>query len=312
MTSRSVLLSIALLLASGVARAQDMTETRAAGLFRAGSAAYEHGDYQAAARAFEEANRVAPAAAAEYNAGLAWEAAGQKLDAAADYQRALSAGGLAKEQGRDARRRLKALDAALGHLHVVAPDGSLVAVDHAQPSSPPLDLRVLPGPHVVTMQLGERTDHRDLQVTAGKVTDVSFESAPPPVAAPSPPPEAPAPAAAAPPETSPETGSAAPGKAQRTWGWIAIGGGAVLAGTAVFLGERALSERDTFDKSGDTDAGAHDAAANLRLWTNVAWVGAALAAGTGIVLLTTAPSRRPAPEARLLIGPGSLQVDGRF
>jgi hypothetical protein len=77
---------------------------------------------------------------------------------------------------------------------------------------------------------------------------------------------------------------------QRTWGFVALGAGAVLAGTAIFLGTRTLAARDDYNASGLHDVDAHDRAVSLRLWTNVAWGGAALGAGTGVVLLLTTPS----------------------
>lgn len=308
MNPRALVVIVVLLLVSGVARAQDKPEVRAAELFRAGSAAYERGDYKAAARAFEEANRQAPAAAAEYNAGLAWQAAGDKLRAAGAYEHALSVGGLADAQARDARRRLGALDAALGHLHVVAPDGARIAVDRAACGTAPIDdVRVQPGRHLVTMQIGSRHEERTVDAVSGAATQVRFQLAVAPES-----PSPPAASASRPPSPATAEQPTTTGSSRRTWGWVGVGGGVVLAGGAVALGLGALHARDQFDKSGHTDAGAHDRAANLRLWTNVAWVGAAVVGGTGIVLLVTAPSHPEAARAGFVLGPGSVSLRGRF
>ena len=78
--------------------------------------------------------------------------------------------------------------------------------------------------------------------------------------------------------------------AQKTWGWIALGAGVVLAGTAVFLGTRTLSARDDYEAHGGTSQSKYDKAVALRTWTNVAAGGALVAGGLGTVLLLTAPA----------------------
>ena len=75
---RLILVFIVCLSLTGVTRraAADGDTTRAARLFRAASDAYARHDFREAAVQFESAYRTAPRGAAIYNAGLAWEAAG--------------------------------------------------------------------------------------------------------------------------------------------------------------------------------------------------------------------------------------------
>src|SRR5215831_3277654 len=58
-------------------------------LFAEGEAAHARGEYAVAARAFDSAFQAVPHAAAAFNAGREWDAAGDELRAAADYDRAL-------------------------------------------------------------------------------------------------------------------------------------------------------------------------------------------------------------------------------
>ena len=62
-----------------------------------------------------------------------------------------------------------------------------------------------------------------------------------------------------------------------------------LSGLAIFLGASALEQKHNFESSGRTDVAAHDSAATLRTWTNVAWGGAAVSGGTGLYLLFLTP-----------------------
>src|ERR1700691_3944493 len=79
-------------------------------LFQAGLAAYERGDFKAAARAFTEANGRAPRGATLFNAGLAWEAAGERTRAADAYGAAIATRELPLTDAGTAARQLEALE----------------------------------------------------------------------------------------------------------------------------------------------------------------------------------------------------------
>jgi hypothetical protein len=82
-----------------------------------------------------------------------------------------------------------------------------------------------------------------------------------------------------------------PSTATKTAGFVLLGTSALAAGAAIYLGVSALSARDEFVESGETDREAHDRAATLRTLTNVAWVGAGVLAATGGVLVLVTPSQ---------------------
>jgi hypothetical protein len=163
----------------------------------------------------------------------------------------------------------------------------VVSVGHVERATIPVHLHLQPGTYRAH---AERADGASadstLQVSAGQIETVRFEMhavAPAPKPMPARPILAPTPVSqrADHPSTSSST--------QQLWGWIALGGGVALSGAAVILGLNALSARDDFENSGRTDGDAHDRAASLRLWTNIAWGGAALTGGTGLYLLLTTP-----------------------
>ena len=80
------------------------------------------------------------------------------------------------------------------------------------------------------------------------------------------------------------------GAGQKTWGWVSVGASVALSGAAIFLGVRALSARDRYTASNNTNTDAYNEASDLRLATNLLWGGATVAGATGLVLLLTAPT----------------------
>src|SRR5262249_18379824 len=126
---------VALLVVSAFAsraQAQTATPKEAPEFFRAAVAAYERGDYRAAAIAFDEAYRRAPRAAVRYNAGLAWEAAGALARAADAYGAVADSPDLDEPSRSDAQGRLAKLNAQLGTVRVTDPVGELVSIAHAE------------------------------------------------------------------------------------------------------------------------------------------------------------------------------------
>ncbi len=129
----------------GATRPARADEASAAETFRAGAAAYARGEYRAAALAFEAAFHEQPHAAALYNAGRSWAAAGAQSRAADAYAAALQASGLDSAQEADSRARLEELEAALGTVQVTAPAGALVSLEHVERAPAPVLVHVTPG-----------------------------------------------------------------------------------------------------------------------------------------------------------------------
>src|SRR5688572_1532019 len=107
-------------LATAPALAEDQ-KTLARERFAEASAAHARGDFREAARLFEEAHRLAPAAGAKFNAGIAWDQAGDLPRAADDYEIALEMGGLDRQDAAQASSRLSALKQQLAVLRVEEP-----------------------------------------------------------------------------------------------------------------------------------------------------------------------------------------------
>jgi hypothetical protein len=262
--NRSPLLAtfLAALLVAAPAVANDRLE-EASIWFRKGEWAFRHGDPLEAASAFDKAHQLVPHGATVYNAALAWEAAGQPQRAAQALDEALQRGGLSAVQEHDARTRLLKLTPTLGQVVLDAPAGSAITMGHVRGAQPPVKVFLTPGTYAIHVVLDDGTTmDRSMDVVIGQQhLDLHAARSTPAVAR----------------EAGSPTG--------RTLGWVAIGGAGVASGVAVYLGLEALEARDTFNDSGHTDADAHDRAASMRLWTNVAWAVAGASAATGVVLL---------------------------
>ena len=277
-------------------------ETSAAEAFRAGTAAYARGEYRAAALAFEAAFHEQPHAAALYNAGQSWAAAGAPPGAAAASAAALRASGLDSAQEADSRACLKELEASLGSVLVTAPAGALVSLEHVERAPAPVLVHVTSGDHTARGALPDgQAISRSVHVRAGERVTLAFDAPP---AKPS---DSAAPSTAAKPSSDPPS----PGRNNR-WalGWGALGVAALASGTAIFLGVRALDARDTFDASHHTDQAAHDRAAALRTWTNVTWAAAGVLGATSMVLLAT--SKRAGSPVMLHVLPSGAALSGSF
>jgi hypothetical protein len=191
-------------------------------------------------------------------------------------------GGLEEQEATEARERLGALKRELGYVSVDEPVGAVATIAHVERAPVPVRLHVMPGSYPLHVESGGRSADQEVRVGAGEVVNIRVPLPPPQPATTAKPLLLPPPARK---EQPPSHASRGPSP----WAWVAIGGGVALSGLAVFLGVRALDEKDRFNGSGNTNAGAHDNAAAYRTWTNVAWGGAALSGGTGIVLLFTTP-----------------------
>jgi hypothetical protein len=268
---------ISALLAVVIAASPAEPNEHAAALFREGEAAFARGEARPAAEAFEQAYRLAPHAAALYNAALAWQRASEPARAADLLELALSLHQLAPVQERDCENRLAALNPLLGTLRVLGEPGTLLSVAHVSRQAVPARVHLLPGHHVLTVELPTGEERRiEVDVLAGRVLEQDLGAAAP--AAPPAPPEAVAVAAEPPPPPQAGLGG-------RRVAALGLGAGAVIAGAAAaVLGVNALSTAASFRDGGDVDAVLRDRAVTLRTATNVTWGVAAALAIVAIVL----------------------------
>lgn len=271
------LLVVAVLAAASPAPAQERASV-AAQLFEAAAAASARGDHAAAATAFEQAYRLGPRGATIFNAALSWDSAGKTERAADAYAHALSHQDLAADARERAEQRLAELRPSLGLLAIEAVPGLTIDVAHVSLAKAPLEVYVLPGVYKVVIHDAEGVlSEREMTVAAGARADLNLVGQLQPRVREAPPPP-------------PQRDAQPPSAAAKTAGFVLLGTSALAAGAAIYLGVSALSARDDFVDSGETDRDAHDRAATLRTLTNVAWVGAGVLAATGGVLLLVAPS----------------------
>jgi hypothetical protein len=281
----------------------------AAELDKKARAAFDSGDFTKAARAFEQAYRVKPHPATKYNAGFAWDRAGELARAADAYEAALNAEGLDDGRANAARERLAALKPQLGYLFVQKPIGATVSVAHVDKLPIPAKLHLTPGKHeLVVHQAGGGTTTQAIELRAGEVQRIAVEEEDALGSAPVVPtePEPGEPAGPAPAE------GAQPGCSSCTWGWVALGGAAVAAGVGTYFGLRTLSARDEFDKD-RSNADKRDEAVTSRTFSNVAFGVAIVAGVTGVVLLLSGGSdEKQAAGTELHLRTDGLSAVHRF
>lgn len=291
-------LSMSTLVFSASARADEATRV-ADDLFNAASAAYQRGDYSAAARAFEEAGRRAPRPETSYNAGIAWEAAGDALRAANAFRAALALGPLPDALAADARERHARLAAQFAELHVVGPPEATIEIRGLFHEHPPLVTYVPPGAYQLELErVGGERERRALTLAAGELSEVHFEA--PPVHRPEPRPIRQSPPAS---PKSVESVSVV--------GLIVLGSAGLATGAGVALGLRGLSARDRFDRSGHRDADARAEAISMRTAADLSFAGALALGAIGVVLLVKHHAEPPS-SAWLSISPAALSFAGNF
>ncbi len=304
--ARSFAIASAMLL-SALSSNAFASDAAAAEAFKAGASAYQKSDYRGAAAAFERAFKESPRGAAIYNAGLAWEAAGEGPRAADAYAAALDLGDLGAQQKKDAQTRLGNLEKMLGRLEITGPAGATVTVAHREGATLPAKIHVTAGSHEIAARFdGGASSRPRVNVAAGGVTPFALETprsdiagvplpspAPPPVEKREPPP--------------PSSGTSA----RKITGFVALGGAVIASGLGVTFGLAAISAKNDFNDSGHRDQSAHDRADSLRTVTNIAWVAAGVLAATGVVLVVTAP-KNGASSATATVGPAGGAITVRF
>ncbi|MEM1030600.1 MAG: hypothetical protein AAF928_16380 [Myxococcota bacterium] len=276
--------------------------------FASATRAYRAGDFLVAARAFEVAYRLAPHPNAAYNAGIAWDDGGRPGRAADNLTEALAGGDLPPQMMEDAETRLARLLGVVGRIEVSAPSGARVDVAHVAGVEAPRTVHVAPGTYEVRVVFADGSqEEQRVTVAATDTMPVVFRRA-----------EGPGPVdkLEKPFVDLEETRDEEAGMS--SWylgGAVATGIGVVAGGAAIGVGVMALSARDTFVDTGETDAAARREASNLRTATNVLWLVAGLGTVTGVTLITIgAVSGDDAGGAEVSVGmaPMGFLVRGRF
>lgn len=291
--------------ASPSARADGSTD-QAARLFRAGTDSYARHEFREAARQFESAYKIAPRGAAIYDAGLAWEQAGDPARAADDLATAIGNADTSSEQRSDATSRLKALEARVGRLVVTGPADAHVTVDDGSAASLPLGVHLAPGTHALFVTYADgRTESRDIDARAGAEVVVRLSTT-----TPSPSQDAATPPPKEKPAASPDEGAST----RRTLAWVSLGGAGLAAVLGVYFyvqGSNALSSYETTGPKGPDSSGSlHDEAVDDRTATQVLAVATvALAATWAVLYFTSSPS---GSSTSLRVGPASAALHVTF
>lgn len=247
-------------------------------LFDEAERAFDAEEYARAADLFEQANRHAPHPSVLFNAAVSWDHAAERARAANAYRAALAGEGLNAAQTEESERRLSALGEQLGYVLVARPVGGLVTVGNIRREPIPARFYLEPGDYQVELETPEgRNSATSIEVEPGQTLKVALDAVEIPTAVPVEPRE--------PVEPSPP----APSQVQETIGWIGIGIGTVAAGVAVYFGTQALAAQDAY-LADTTSATLRSRAVDAQLRTNVAWAGAGITGGLGVVLLLTSPT----------------------
>lgn len=269
-----IVLACAIAYAPAIAARAD---TPAAHAFSTGAAAYERGDFLVAAQAFDEANAIAPAPAAVYNAARAWQDAGDGPRAADRYATFLDSAPPDVPERTRARRELARLRRELLTVRIEGPPGAIVAIDHLDGATVPVRTHLRPGLRIGSWSSGTVEDERfSVDGVAGQ--EARIELAAPRTATQAPP-------SALPPRSPESPGQGANGLTVAGVTMLVVGGVVVVVGIGV--GAAAVGARDDFVAGGNVDPDLRAQADDLRTASNVTWVSGAAVGAIGLVLLVT-------------------------
>ena len=313
---------LAVLLATAPLAAQEVDDaTRAAArtMGNEGLDAYEAGRYEEAYEKLDRAYQVVHAPTLCLWSARALEKLGRLVAAAERYREVFH---LHFEHGdeaifekakADAASELAALEPRIPTVRVdvegavredvsVSIDG--VDVPTALLGAPrPVD----PGAHRVEARSNGETARAEVTLREGESKPVTLRLS----GAPVPPVEG-----GAPPEPERDAGSS--GAAQRLAGYVALGVGGVGFALGGVTGGMVLAQNSTLEE----DCPDHECSPDFRddvdqinarrTLSTIGFVIGGVAAAAGITLLATAPKRRSEPGAALWVGPGTVNISGRF
>jgi hypothetical protein len=164
--------------------------------FERGESLYGKGEFAAAIRAFEEANRLAPHWRSLFNIARCYENMGDPAKALSYYRQALAAKNIDPPSQSDIRQRMKRLSSRPVKVFVSSrPSGARVTVDgRAEPEAgaTPLVIKLPPGEHLLLLRK-EGHHLRAARVVVETDKELPVEVKLEPVPAPCPPPAPPCP-----------------------------------------------------------------------------------------------------------------------
>lgn len=227
-------------------------------LMASGEKKFKANDFAGALADFEAANTAKASPEAERFIGQSHDNLGHFPEAVSAYERFLAnVPANMKAQGEETKKRVEAIKAMPGKLHVeTTPAGAQITVDAAanpnaapNPNPTPTDLDLPPGKHTLKIVApGYEAADKEVDVAYGSKQDVRVELVktaepvpppPPPVVAETPP------ATQPPPPPPPEPRSKVPAYVT---GAVAI----VAAGVGIGFGAKALSQSSDFDNNPTT------------------------------------------------------------
>jgi hypothetical protein len=326
---RYALCILSMLLMSSRAHAQSSGDSKAAAeaLFDDARKLMTTGKYAQACAKLEASQALDPGVGTSLNLADCYEKMGRTASAWAQFRETMSAARRAgsSERERIARQRSEALEPKLSYLTIITWKGQDVtvsrdgqAVDAAVLSTPiPVD----PGTHAIAASApGKRAWTTDVTVrdNADRVSvSVPILADEPQPIEPSAQTEAPAP-----PPTAAELPSRPPSHAGATQRTIGIAAGAVgVAGiaTGTVFGIKAAStwsdaksKCNPYPYCGANGKKLSDEAADSGTIATVAFIAGGVALATGVVLWLTAPNDTSEREVAWGVGPGAIDVHGRF
>jgi len=294
--------------------------------FRSGLDQYGRGNYMAAIGTWESLLGTMGEERGYkvlYNLGLAYQAVGDVTRALERY-RAFVAQVARREpappdlaaKAEDARTRAAQIEQTYGAVHVKAPRGGgivLTRVGTSEPRAAGYVLYLAPGAHTIELFAG--TDHaKKIAVQVERGTTVDVETSAPDDTTPKP---------ATPPPRATEPAPAPPPDARSSSTWLYLGAATVaslaLPITLFFVAD---GKRDDAEALGAGHTQYADASASFERWQNFYYVSYALPvvlAGftVGAFLTRSTSASEPLRAAgatvpRLVVGPGSASVVGRF
>lgn len=273
----------------------------AAKKFAEGRRAFWQKDYQRAAEAFEEANRIAPHHSALWNAARAWHRAGNLPRAANLYDEYLDAAPPNAPDRNNATSAMTELAAQLGKLEVHAATGfENVLLDGEPVGDDPVF--VTPGEHLIEGTYESEVVRKKQTIGAGETMSVTLEPPPPP------PPPAPPPKPKPKPEPKPEKWSPTV---------VYVGGAVTLAAAAYtsWSGFDTWEQKDAFDQASTQDnldeGKSRQNRTNIALGVTVA--SAAFTTIAAVWLVDWDKDQKPGGASMELgAGPQSVLLRGRF
>ncbi len=151
-------------------------EAMADARFKAGLAAYDRGDYEAARLEFLQAQAIFPRPSLLRNLALSEMHTGRPLDALQHLRTFLADPGTTPDRKALGERTLADAYAQTAHLSITGPDGAHVKVDGRDVGLAPLKepVDVVAGLHGVDIEVNGASMHESVQAAAGKLSEVAF------------------------------------------------------------------------------------------------------------------------------------------